>query len=116
MDDEPIIRQTFELTLSKMGHQAATVATGQDALRAYRQAKESGEPFDLVILDLTIPGGMGGRDTLAALRNYDAKVAAVVMSGYTDDEVMRDYAANGFKDALPKPFTIDMVDRVINAT
>ncbi|MCF7688192.1 MAG: transporter substrate-binding domain-containing protein [Cephaloticoccus sp.] len=115
MDDEPIIRQTLELTLGKMGHQVETANNGPDALRAYRQAKESGEPFDLVLLDLTIPGGMGGRETLAALRTYDADVTAVVMSGYTDDKVMRDFAANGFKDALPKPFTTDMVNRVINA-
>ncbi|MEZ5414578.1 MAG: response regulator [Opitutaceae bacterium] len=70
--------------------------------------------FDLVLLDLTIPGGLGGCDALKAIRELDPQAKAVVMSGYTDNAIMRDPAAAGFQGSLQKPFTGDALNKLIN--
>lgn len=114
MDDEPVIRETLTETLAQMGHVPAAVADGLAALESYQQALKSSHPFDLLILDLTIPGGMGGSATLEAIRVVNPTVRAIVMSGYTNDEVMRDYRKIGFRAALPKPFTSDILEAAIN--
>ncbi|MFI5357204.1 MAG: transporter substrate-binding domain-containing protein [Opitutales bacterium] len=113
MDDEPIMRETMEQTLRHWGHEVAGVENGKAAIELYRQAKADGRPFDLAILDLTIPGGMGGRETLAGLQVVDAEVTAVVMSGYTNEDVMSEFAAAGFKAALAKPFASDRLRAVL---
>ena len=85
----------------------------------YREAMSSGKPFDLVIMDLTIPGGMGGRKAVQALLAIDPEAKAVVSTGYADDPVMADPSAHGFAGIIPKPYTQDqlksVIDQVLNA-
>ncbi|MBW7896970.1 MAG: transporter substrate-binding domain-containing protein [Opitutaceae bacterium] len=114
MDDEAIMRDSLHGILGHLGHAVETTADGPEAIAAYTRATQEGRPFDVVILDLTIPGGMGGRETFEALRAVDPYVRAVVMSGYTDDRVMRDYRSLGFKAALPKPFAGHALEDILN--
>lgn len=109
MDDESTIRETVGETLTKLGHTVELTSDGQAAVALFAQAQAQERPFDAVILDLTIPGGMGGLETLRALQALDPAVQAIVMSGYTNDKVMHDHAAAGFKAALAKPFNAEML-------
>lgn len=105
MDDEAMVRDVTGRLLTVMGYEVETVADGQEAVDRYRTARESGRGFDMVILDLTCKGGMGGVPALAAMREIDPAVKAVVFSGYIDDPVMIHYEQYGFLGAIMKPFT-----------
>jgi PAS domain S-box-containing protein len=113
MDDDELVRLTFESVLAELGYSLETAVEGGEALDKYAQAKEAGRPFDVVIMDLVIPGGMGGKDAIARLRERDPDVIAVVTSGYCDDPVMANYREYGFAGVLPKPFKIDEVAAVL---
>jgi signal transduction histidine kinase/CheY-like chemotaxis protein len=106
MDDEESIRKLGIQLLQRMGLEVTEAADGAAALREFRDAWSGGRPFDLLILDLTIPGGMGGKETLAALRQVDAQVPAIVSSGYSNDPVMAEYRRYGFQAMVPKPYEI----------
>ena len=75
-------------------------------MQEYQRAQESGRPYDLVILDLTIPGGMGGRETMERLQKIDPRVKAIVSSGYSNDLVLSDYQGHGFLGMISKPYEI----------
>jgi PAS domain S-box-containing protein len=113
MDDEPVMRETLVQALRTMGHEVTAAGDGQRAVELYRQAAKQGRPYAAVILDLTVAGGMGGHDALQAMRAVDPAVRAIVTSGYTNDKILHDHTAAGFKAALPKPFTSDMLQTVI---
>jgi two-component system, cell cycle sensor histidine kinase and response regulator CckA len=104
MDDEPSVRMIFEHVLRLLGYEPATAENGEKALEAYQQAKKEGRPFDVVILDLTVRGEMGGQEVARVLLEQDPSVRAIVMSGYGEDDVMRRYQEFGFKGTLIKPF------------
>ncbi len=114
MDDEPMIREIAQELLEHLGHEVETVPGGEQALRAYTRRMESGSPFDLVILDVTVPGGMGGKETLEELKSIDPNVVAVVSSGYSHDPLLAEYQEYGFRARLEKPFRLQDVRRVIN--
>jgi CheY-like chemotaxis protein len=107
MDDDRQMRETMALMLSLTGYESADAEEGGEALKKFDAARESGRPFDLVFLDIRVPHGMGGRETLAELIKRDPTVRAIASSGHTDDPVMLDFLGNGFVGALPKPFKID---------
>jgi len=86
-----------------LGHEVEVTENGEKAVELYQAAKKLGRPFDGVILDLTVRGGMGGVQTIKALQEIDPLVKAVVSSGYADDPVMVDYERYGFRGALAKP-------------
>jgi CheY-like chemotaxis protein len=90
-----------------------TAADGVAALELYRSARERGEPFHLVMLDLTVPGGMGGMETLGKLREIDPAVRAIVSSGYSDEMAIGEYRAHGFVGMIPKPYRIDDCARIL---
>ena len=117
MDDEEFIRNLAASILKRQGCRVTTVADGTEALREYRLARESGEPYALVILDLTIPGGMGGRQTMEELLKLDPAVRAIVSSGYSNDLVLANYQAHGFRGMISKPYDVadfaDTVERVL---
>jgi two-component system cell cycle sensor histidine kinase/response regulator CckA len=106
MDDEPFVREVLGRMLRALGYAAAATADGAAAVEAYRGGIESGQPFDAVILDLTVPGGIGGAKALELLRALDPAVKAIVSSGYSDDPVMGRYREYGFCGVLAKPFQV----------
>ena len=113
MDDEAGLRETVQLALEQAGYEVALAAEGGTAIELYRSAQTAGRPFDAVLLDLTVRGGLGGRETMKALLQLDPAVKAVVMSGYAQEAVLRDYAQHGFRAALPKPFDIATLLRTL---
>lgn len=113
MDDDETIRETIGQILRHLGHAVTLTADGQAAVAAHAAALRSAEPFDLVLLDLTVPGGMGGREALQAMRQVEAGIRAVVISGYTDDAVLQESARHGFAAALAKPFETETLRRLI---
>ncbi len=106
MDDEDFIRDLAQRMLTTMGYRADVVPDGQSALDRYRQAQSEGDPFDVVILDLTVPGGMGGKETLQHLQELDPEVRAIVSSGYANDPIMAHYRQYGFCGAVKKPYLL----------
>jgi CheY-like chemotaxis protein len=104
VDDEQPILNTVRVILEHFGYRVETARTGNEALELYQAAREQGQGFDTVLLDLTIPGGMGGKQIMAALLTLDPKVKAIVSSGYSDDPLMTDFRRYGFKEAATKPY------------
>ncbi len=110
MDDEESVLTIAGQTLEEMGYTVDYAIEGKEAVELFQRALERGERYAAVILDLNVPGGMGGVVTLAKLRAFDPAVKAFVCSGYENDPVMIDYAAHGFCGAIAKPFRYeDMV-------
>lgn len=116
MDDEPGIRDLLARILSNAGYSVALSRDGREALAAYEEARSSQCPFDIVILDLTIPEGMGGKDTMEQLLKIDPQCKVIVCSGYSDDPVMANFHRYGFRASLPKPFTGEDLLRVLKET
>ncbi len=106
MDDSKYLRDAVGELLKQMGHSVELTADGQSAVDAYKKARDAGQPFDAVILDLMVPDGPGGRVTIQQLLQVDPAVRAILMSGYSKDPVILDYAYHGFKAALVKPFNM----------
>ena len=107
MDDEETIRRLGERCLKHLGCDVQVAADGGECVRIYQAALQGGRRFDVVILDLTVPGGLGGRETIQALKAIDPSVRAIVSSGYSNDPVMARYREHGFVAVVPKPYSID---------
>ena len=114
MDDEDTIRNVGGEMLTCFGYQVTLARDGQEAIDLYKKAKETGEPFDVVIMDLTIPGGLGGIETMAILRQIDPEIKAIISSGYASDPVMSDYERYGFSGVVIKPYKFDELNEVLN--
>lgn len=118
MDDESYIRDLMRDMLDLLGYETVAVEDGEEAIRAYTEALHSDKPFRAVIMDLTIPGGMGGKETLRELLKIDPHVKSIVCSGYSVDSIMANYGDFGFTGILQKPFKIEevgmMLDEVLN--
>jgi len=104
LDDEADVREILSRMLANMGFASISVDDGEKAVLAYKKALATGHPFAAVIVDLTIPGGMGGKETIRRLLQIDPKVKAIVASGYSTDSVMSEYHKFGFLGAIRKPF------------
>jgi len=114
MDDEEIILSTIREMLSDTGVTVDTATDGDEAVKIYRRSMEESEPYDAVILDLTIPGGRGGRETIRKLIDIDPEVRAVVASGYSNDDVIANYSEYGFLACICKPFSPEELKRAIS--
>ncbi len=115
MDDEQIILEVAGDMLKYAGYNVVECTSGQEAVEEYRQAIEQGEPFDAVILDLTVPGdGWGGKETLEKLNAIDPEVKAILSSGYAIDPVMQNFGEYGFLAAVSKPYRIERLSRVLD--
>jgi len=109
MDDEPALRRILALCLTDVGYRVEQAPDGAQAVVEFEKARHLGDPFDAVILDLTIRGGMGGLDTLERLKALDPGVRAIAASGYSDSPVIGDFERYGFVGALAKPFHFTML-------
>ncbi len=113
LENEVIVQGVFSEILAALGHKAVVVSEGGEALKLYRGAKERGEEFDLVISDLTIPGGMGGKKLRHVLAGEKAAAKFIVASGYSDDPVVSRYRDYGFDAVLSKPFILEDLSQVM---
>jgi two-component system, cell cycle sensor histidine kinase and response regulator CckA len=114
VDDEEMIRDVTGRILKHMGVGEVLIAgDGHEALRVYEQAQINGKPVDIVIMDLTIPGGMGGKEAIQELLKINPDIRAIVSSGYASDPILSDYRNYGFKGVLVKPYKIQELDKVL---
>lgn len=113
MDDDQRIRDAVSGMLVALGYEALTAIDGSDAISLYRKAMKSGEPFDAVILDLTIPGGMNGMEAIHKLIEIDPGVKAIVSSGYSNDAVMANFEEHGFSGVIAKPYRLKDLSNIL---
>ena len=114
MDDEEMIRDVASKILTKLGYEVSCSRDGAEAIDLYEQARKDRRPFDAVIMYLTIPGGMGGQETIKKLRDLDPGVKAIVSSGYSHDPIMAQFKDYGFLGVVSKPYTIKTLSEVIH--
>jgi len=115
MDDDEDMRKTTGDMLMRMGYTVDFAGEGNEAIAKYQKAREAGRPFAAVIMDLTVPGGMGGREAIGKLLAIDPAVRAIVSSGYSEDPVMADFRAYGFRGVAIKPYRIREFSEVVAA-
>jgi CheY-like chemotaxis protein len=113
MDDDETILDVIGAMLHGVGYDVVSARDGQEMVQAYEKSLSHGKSFDIVILDLTIPGGMGGREAVGRLLQLDPQARAIVSSGYSNDPVMADYQAFGFRGAISKPYRFEELCQVI---
>ncbi|MCP4657965.1 MAG: GAF domain-containing protein, partial [bacterium] len=113
MDDEETVRASVTQMLQLLGYRVTVARDGEQAIRLFAEAHQGSDPFKAVVLDLTIPGGMGGKEVISHLQAVDSDVRAVVASGYCNDPVMADYHSYGFRGIIEKPFSIRELGQVI---
>ena len=106
MDDEDAIRDFLYDALTIKGYIVDVAKDGEEAIEKYKEALLKGKRFDIVILDLTVPGGMGGREAITKLKKIDPYVSAIVSSGYSETDTLPKYREYGFLAYLQKPYTL----------
>lgn len=106
MDDDPSVREVIGRMLSLLGYDHASVRDGAEAVQMYARHLQLGARFDGILMDLTVPGGMGGKNAIREILEIDPEARAIVMSGYSNDPVMGSHAEHGFRDVLPKPIRL----------
>ena len=114
MDDEEAIRELLVQMLAVTGYTADVARDGAEAIELYQRVKAAGQPFDAVIMDLTVPGGMDGKEAVRRLSQIDPHIKAIVSSGYANDPVMAEYKKYGFKGMVTKPFKITELSEVLH--
>jgi CheY-like chemotaxis protein len=100
--------------LQKLGYESEFAKDRAEAIEMYKAAKKSEKTYDAFILDLTIPGGMGGKEAIKKLLETDPEVSAIVSSGYSDDQVLSNFREYGFKGMMPKPFETLSLSKVLH--
>jgi CheY-like chemotaxis protein len=113
MDDEGTVLEIASEMLAHLGYEAVCARDGEEAVELYRKAKEAGKPFAAVIADLTIPGGIGGKEMTERLRESEAEVKVIVSSGYSNDPIMSEYRAFGFRGVICKPYRIEELSEIL---
>jgi two-component system cell cycle sensor histidine kinase/response regulator CckA len=115
VDDEEMVRTILIRMLDRLGHSGVPCASGEEAIRLSREAAHEGNPFDIVITDLTMPGGLGGIETTQSLRELDPDVLVVVSSGYSDDPAIARFSDYGFSASVKKPYTLDALRETLES-
>ena len=114
MDDEDLVREVVGKMVEYLGYEANLARDGAEAISIFAEAQKSGQPFDAVILDLTVPGGMGGKEAMENLLKIDPKVKAIASSGYSDDPVMAEFHKYGFSAIIPKPYRVMEASKILH--
>ena len=114
VDDEPAVNEVIRDALELSGFEVDCAFDGEQAIERLGQALEQGRRFDLAILDLTVPGGLGGKETIKRLRELDPELKAIVVSGYSNDPVMANFDSYGFDGCVRKPFQLDELARTVS--
>ena len=115
LDDDQIVIDVCREMFESLGYTAEFVRNGQEVLETFKTAQNEGIPFDLVIMDLTIPDGMGAEETIKPLREIDPDVKVVVSSGYCYATVMVDYKKFGFTGTIAKPYKLNELSEMLRA-
>ncbi len=115
MDDEEAVRQIVGEMLKGLGYEPSFARDGVEALAIYQRAAQTGAAFNAVIMDLTIPGGMGGKETIGKMLELDPRARVIVASGYSNDPVMADFESHGFSGVIAKPYTMDVLATTLHA-
>jgi len=113
MDDDEMVRELAALILKRFGYNVTTCVNGTEAISLYKAAREAGSPFALVVMDLTIPGGMGGIETARQILAFDPCAHLIVSSGYSDDPVMANFSEYGFCASIEKPYKVEDISRIL---
>ena len=114
MDDEKMVRNVARSMLIQLGHEVEVAEHGEEAICLYRNAAAAGAKFDLVIMDLTIQGGMGGKDAVQGILNLDPEARVIVSSGYSSDPIMAKFEDFGFCAAIAKPYRLQELEKAIH--
>ncbi len=114
MDDEEALRKLLASVLGMLGYEVETAQDGAEAIALYEQARGIGRPFQAVLLDLTVRGGMGGAEAASKLKQLDPAARLIVSSGYSASTVMSDYNQYGFDAVLPKPWSKEQLSSVLS--
>lgn len=113
MDDEEMVRNVARAMLTQLGHDVVLAHDGDEAIHLFRESMELKEPIDLIIMDLTIPGAMGGKDAVKGILDINPSAKVLVSSGYSNDPIMANFKNYGFCAALVKPFHLQDLSKVI---
>jgi len=113
MDDEEALLIVLAQMLGRLGYEIECARSGDEAIELYQKAKDAGRRFDIVLLDLTIPGGMGGKEVADRLKEIDDSVILIVSSGYSNTPIMSEFRSYGFDDVLSKPWTPVQLSEVL---
>ncbi len=114
MDDDEMVRNLAGNILEFLGYEASLSMDGEEAIRLYEEAERAGHPFAAVIMDLTIPGGMGGAQAVQEVSRLDPEAKVIVSSGYAHDPIMAEYKKHGFSGILVKPYSIDSMSNILD--
>jgi CheY-like chemotaxis protein len=115
MDDDKIIRQTAGRLLTRLGLEVDVASDGHEVVKKFAHEHANGRSYDVVVMDLTVPGGMGGCEALEQIRKINPGVKAIVSSGYSSDPVLANYRAYGFHGMVAKPYKIEDFIRALRA-
>lgn len=114
MDDEAMVRDVARSMLTTLGHEVLTVDKGEDAIRIFKELQKSDTPLELIIMDLTIPGGMGGKEAAEEILKLDPEARIIVSSGYSNDPVLADFREHGFCAVIVKPYILRELRKAVN--
>jgi len=114
MDDEENIRELVNEMLSSLGYEVTTATDGTEAIELYLEARDSEQPFDAIITDLTVPGGMNGKEAIQRLAKIDPEIKAIVSSGYSNDPIISNFRDYNFSGAIAKPYRARELSVVLN--
>ncbi len=115
MDDDEFIRDIASAILTHLGYEVTTCINGEEAIEIYKTTTESGSPFLAIIMDLTIPGGLGGKEAAEQILSLFPNACLIVSSGYSNDPIMSNYREYGFRGAIAKPYNIHEVKKVLGS-